>query len=94
MVDVINPQTQTRVVWADSPDVAQAYLDQLTRSGSVEAALAAQVHTAIDQWRAGGSDARGSRVLAGSLSAAAGKTRGTDAARLTALAGLFQRRAG
>lgn len=93
-VDVINPQTQTRTVWADNPDVARAYLDQLTRSTGIEAALAAQVHTAIDQWRAGGSDPRGSRTLAASLTAAAGKATGVDAARLTALAGLFERRAG
>jgi hypothetical protein len=29
--DVINPQTQERVEWADSPDVATAYLDQIAR---------------------------------------------------------------
>src|SRR5690606_14257219 len=28
----INPQTQTRITWADSPDVAEAWLDQLARS--------------------------------------------------------------
>src|SRR5690606_26377374 len=37
--DEINPQTQTRVTWADTPDVANAYLDQLTRANGVEADL-------------------------------------------------------
>ena len=32
MVREINPQTQTRITWADSPDVAEAWLDQLARS--------------------------------------------------------------
>ena len=48
--ETINPQTQTRIVWADTPDVAAAYLDQLTRVGGVEAGLAGQVQAGIVNW--------------------------------------------
>ncbi len=91
--DVINPQTQTRIVWADSPDVANAYLDQLTRANAIEAGLAGRVNTAISQWRAGGRrDARGAAALSVALAAAAAEAKGVDATRLTALAGVFERR--
>lgn len=88
----INPQTQTRITWADSPDVATAYLDQLKRTEGVDAALTAQVGTAIDQWRAGSTDKAGAARLAQSLTTAGEAATGATAARLKALAGLFQRR--
>jgi hypothetical protein len=90
-MDVINPQTQTKVSWADSPDVAQSYLDQLTRADKIDAALAGRVSTAIAGWRAGrpGGDA----ALVADLSAAAGSADGRDAARLKSLSDLFGRRA-
>ncbi|MBU3974874.1 MAG: hypothetical protein KKE42_13870 [Alphaproteobacteria bacterium] len=92
--ETINPQTQTRVAWADSPDVANAYLDQLNRAGGFDAALAGQVQAGIDQWRRGGrADRRGAAALAQALDAAAGKATGPSAARLKALAALFGRRA-
>jgi hypothetical protein len=93
--DQINPQTQTRVVWADTPDVAQAYLDQLMRAPAADAALTAQVQAAIDEWRAGRPDSRGAAGIAAALTAAAEKETGAIAkGRLTALAGIFTRRAG
>lgn len=92
MMATINPQTQTRIVWADSPDVAEAYLDQLTRSGGVEAGLVEEIRTGIAQWRQGEAGT-GSAALAGRLNAAAGQAAGRTASRLTALAGLFGRRA-
>ncbi|GLS01775.1 hypothetical protein GCM10007859_17910 [Brevundimonas denitrificans] len=89
----INPQTQTRIVWADTPDVAAAYLDQLTRAGGVEAELSAQVQAGIDQWRRGGrADRRGSATLAGLLNEASGKAAGLNKIRLKALADIFERR--
>ena len=89
----INPQTQTRIVWADTPDVAGAYLDQLTRAGGIEAELATQVRAGIDQWRRGGrTDRRGSAELAGVLNEASGKATGLNKTRLKALADLFERR--
>ena len=91
--DVINPQTQTRIVWADSPDVANAYLDQLTRANAIEAGLAGRVNTAISQWRSGGRrDRAGATALSAALTTAAAAAKGVDATRLTALAGMFERR--
>lgn len=92
--ETINPQTQTRVAWADSPDVANAYLDQLNRAGGFDPALAGQVQAGIDQWRRGGrADRRGAAALAQALDAAAAKATGASATRLKALAALFGRRA-
>ena len=94
-VATINPQTQARITWADSPDVAAAYLDQLTRSSGVSAELAGNVQAGIDQWRRGGrSDRRGSAALSVALNEASGKATGAAAMRLKALADLFGRRAG
>ncbi len=91
-VDTVNPQTQTRIVWPDSPDVAQAYLDQLTRGSALEAALATRVRAAIDGWRAGQGTGDAMEVSE-ALTAAVSRAEGRDKARLTALAGLFARRA-
>ncbi|MDO9586389.1 MAG: hypothetical protein Q7J13_00485 [Brevundimonas sp.] len=97
----INPQTQTRITWADSPDVAQAWLDQLARGPGADAALTAEVGAAIQRWRAGGRvDRRGSAALAAKLTAAAAAATPavpnpvatTRVERLRALAGLFGRR--
>ncbi|HEX8661518.1 MAG TPA: hypothetical protein VF686_06600, partial [Brevundimonas sp.] len=93
--DQINPQTQTRISWADSPDVAQSYLDQLMRAPAADAVLTAQVQAGIDQWRRSARNRSGAAEIAAALSAAAEKETGTIAkGRLTALAGLFTRRAG
>ena len=43
-----NPQTQTIVSWPAVPVVAKAYLDQLERSGGLEAARIAEVRAALD----------------------------------------------
>ncbi|WP_292064486.1 LVIVD repeat-containing protein [Brevundimonas sp. UBA7664] len=94
MSATINPQTQTRVSWADTPDVAGAYLDQLTRSQGIEAGLAGQVQARIEQWRGGNADLAGSAELSAALNAASGKATGVAAARLKALADLFGRQAG
>ena len=90
----INPQTQTRIAWADSPDVAKAYLDQLARSGGVEAELAGQVQAGIDQWRRGGrANRRGAATLSAALNGASATATGAAKTRLKALADLFERRA-
>jgi hypothetical protein len=90
--ETINPQTQTRIVWADTPDVAASYLDQLTRVGGVEAGLAGQVQARIDTWRRGRADKRASAELSTALAAAASSATGLNATRLKALADLFGRR--
>ncbi|HWQ86913.1 hypothetical protein [Brevundimonas sp.] len=95
MADTINPQTQTRVRWPDHPDVAQAYLDQLSRAPAADAALLAQIRAGVDRWRTSADDRSGASDLAAALAAAAQKETGTIAkGRLTALAEMFQRRAG
>ncbi|MFN3930617.1 MAG: LVIVD repeat-containing protein [Brevundimonas sp.] len=91
MVAEINPQTQTRAVWADTPDVAAAYLDQLTRSQGIEAGLAGRVRTAIDGWRGGRSNAAAAAALSRDLAAVPETTAKADAARLKALSALFGR---
>ena len=88
----INPQTQTRIVWTDTPDVAKAYLDQLTRAGGVEAGVAGQVQARIDAWRGGRADKRASAELSRILNEAAGKATGPNASRLKSLADMFERR--
>jgi len=88
----INPQTQTRINWADSPDVAEAYLDQLSRSGSIDSGLAASVGALIGQWRQGDADRAGSAALSATLTEASGTATGLAARRLKALAELFERR--
>jgi hypothetical protein len=92
MAEEINPQTQRRITWSDSPEVAQVYLDQLSRSAAVDAALLTQARTAVDQWATGGS-ATSSAELIAALNAAAEKAAAPDAARMKALAELLQRRA-
>ena len=42
-----NPQTQTRVTWAATPDVARAYYDGLVRDGSLTGARATDVAEAL-----------------------------------------------
>ena len=69
MEDEINPQTQTRVSWANTPDVAGAYLDQLKRADAIDAALAGQVSAVIDGWRAGRIDAVAAASVVASLTA-------------------------
>ncbi|MBU1385086.1 MAG: hypothetical protein KKG14_09150 [Alphaproteobacteria bacterium] len=91
MVAEINPQTQTHAVWADTPDVAAAYLDQLTRSQGIEAGLAGRVRTAIDGWRGGRSDAAAAAALSRDLAVVPETAAKADAARLTALSALFGR---
>jgi hypothetical protein len=91
-MDVINPQTQTRVTWADTPDVAMSYVDQLARSGA-DAALLGEAKGVIDGWRAGSPDAAAGDAVAAKLTAAAGArgVNAVDARRMRALAGVFER---
>jgi hypothetical protein len=90
----INPQTQTRIVWADSPDVAGAYLDQLARSDALDDTLEGQGRMAIEGWRAGTPDPTAAAALARSLTLASTSVAGADKVRLEALAGIFERLAG
>lgn len=91
MQETINPQTQTRPVWEDSPDVAQAYLDQLARSNGLETGLAQRARAAVEQWRGGRVDRTGATELAGAFAVVPENTPAADAARLKALSELFAR---
>ncbi len=88
----INPQTQTRVRWEDTPDVAQAYLDQLGRTQGLDAGLSARVQAAIVAWRVGSTAEATSTALASDL---AGANPGDDVSkrRISALAGVLSRAA-
>ena len=96
MMDEINPQTQTRVSWANTPDVAGAYLDQLKRADAIDAALAGQVSAVIDGWRAGRIDAVAAAAAVASLTASS-EAQGVAplaAGRMKALAGVLASAAG
>ncbi len=90
----VNPQTQTRIVWEDTPVVAQAYLDQLARGSAVEARLMERAGTEVSRWADGRMNRGNLRRLARDLSAAAEGVEGRDGARLTALGDLLARAAG
>jgi uncharacterized protein (DUF305 family) len=45
---VFNPQQQFAMTWPDAPVVAAAYVDQLSRSGTLAAGLASELHAALD----------------------------------------------
>ena len=90
-VNEINPQTQTRIVWADTPDVAQAYLDQLGRSSGLDAELATRASAVVTGWRGGQIDKREAGRLVQTLRSAAEKAPPVAHARINALADLFGR---
>ncbi len=95
-MDEINPQTQTRISWADTPDVAGAYLDQLHRSEGITGDMHHQVMGVIDDWRRGRINAGAARTAAASLNEAAGAqgVNPIDAGRMKALAEVLTRAAG
>ena len=87
----INPQTHVRVTWADTPDVASAYLDQLSRSQGIEAGLAGRVSALIGQWRGGSLDKAQAAELSRTLATAPEGASTANAARYKALSDLFGR---
>ncbi len=88
-----NPQTQQKIEWDDSPAVAQAYLDQLVRSESIDADTAESVSEELERWSNDRARGRAMRRLARDISAAAEEAEGIDAERMTALAGVLERAA-
>lgn len=91
MAETINPQTQTRPVWEDHPDVATAYLDQLARSQGLEAGLAGKARAAVEQWRGGRVDRAQASALSREIAIVPENTPAADAARRKALSELFGR---
>lgn len=86
-----NPQTQQKIVWDDTPDVARSYLVQLQRGDAIDGELAERVGAELDRWADG--RARGRRMdrLARDLNAVAEEAEGAHAERMTALAGVLER---
>jgi hypothetical protein len=80
-METFNAQDQPKVVWPATATVAKAYVDQLTRSKSFDAAKAQAVNAAIDK-----KDKSALDTLASSLESDAAAAAGVDAARMKALA--------
>jgi hypothetical protein len=80
-VDRLNVQDQQQAAWPNSPVVARAYLDQLTRSRGIAADRAGAVKTALDRH-----DRAQLTTLAGQLEQDAASASAIDAKRLKALA--------
>lgn len=91
MADEINPQLQTRIEWADSPDVAAAYVDQLARTDAIEDGVETRVRAVIDGWRSGSADKRAARRLSTELATAPEDASAAVKARLSALSALLGR---
>jgi hypothetical protein len=97
----VNTQMQTRIVWQPTSAVAKAYVDQLTRTKSIQADRARAVRDTLEKADAvrGGSDKNAAVVasqldtLAASLEADAAAATGRDAARLRSLAETIKGRA-
>ncbi|HEY0872412.1 MAG TPA: hypothetical protein VGD94_02985 [Vicinamibacterales bacterium] len=85
--DVFNPQQQPKVTWPESPVVALAYLDQLTRNNAIQPARAAAVKAAFGSQTPSG-DVQG---LAKQLEQDAAGASTADAKRLKALAEMLTR---
>ena len=93
-----NPQRQTPVTWPAVPVVAQAYLDQLERSGTVEGATLANMRRALGEAQGALDAGQSNKPLAASLDENAVYARnvraeGRAAARLTALADVLEQMA-
>lgn len=70
--DIFNPQQQFKVSWPAEPVVAMAYLDQIERSGAMDAATLASMRAALTQAQASMNAGGGDMGIAESLQAMAG----------------------
>jgi hypothetical protein len=82
--DEFNTQTQRQFVWPNDAVIAQAYLDQLVRAGTIEVELAGQVRAAI-----GSDDAHADIITA--LGTIAESASGRDGDRVAAINAWLQR---
>ena len=89
--DVLNPQSQPKLVWPAAFPVARAYLDQLVRDRGLPAARTTAIATALERAQQARGAARASVLtkLAGELRTEAG--RASDAPRVRALADVVGR---
>ena len=86
-----NSQNQPKVVWEPTAAVAKAYMDQLSRSKSIDAARVKTVSDALG--KNGASAAAELEELAGQFDADAAKASGIDQKRFKALAETLRGRA-
>ena len=88
-MELLNPQTQTRLVWPPSFVLARAYVDQLERDRQLPAARVAAVRRALDAAERGTGTARATqlRTLATGLDRDA---RGKGAEKVRLLAGVVR----
>ena len=94
--ETFNPQRQLPVTWPDHPVVAQAYVDQLARSGALSADVVSGLTAALTEATAQVEAGAGDAALAERLTAAAGALPASGAdetatERLTALREVLQR---
>ncbi len=85
LFDEANTQTQLHYDWPADATVAQAYMDQLTRSDALSSDLSDAVSAAIADW----SSAETRTAAASGLEAAAAAASGADADRMSALAAVL-----
>lgn len=78
--ETVNPQHQTRITWTASADVARAYLDQLARSGALDAARSQEIGAAL------ATPSADLAAMAGGLEQDAARASGRDAERMRELA--------
>lgn len=91
MAAEINPQTQTKIEWADSPDVAESYVDQLARSAVITDDVEARARTLIEGWRSGAADKAMAGRLASELATAPDGATDATKARMGSLSALLGR---
>jgi hypothetical protein len=92
--DILNVQSQPRIVWPDNLIVGKAYLAQLERSGALAAPRIAALKAAIAKVEspgAGRTDSAGLQALGDTLEKdAASAKSATDAGRMRALAAILK----
>ncbi|MBO6504137.1 MAG: DUF305 domain-containing protein [Kordiimonadaceae bacterium] len=81
--DIFNPQQQFQVTWPAEPVVAMAYLDQMERSGAMDADTLSAMRAALGQAQASLDSGNGDMGLAENLQSMAGGL--GDSSRATAL---------
>ena len=91
MAEEINPQLQTRIEWADSPDVAASYVDQLARTDAIADDVEGRVRAVIDGWRGGSADKAAAGELSTALATAPEGATDATKTRMTALSALLGR---
>jgi hypothetical protein len=90
-LDALNVQTQQMIRWPKSLTVAKAYLDQLERSGGLEANKIMELRQAVQKAEGSGGDRGKLKSHASALeNSAAGAKNEADASRLRGLAGIFR----